>query len=517
MKLKVQLDRRQMLVAAAATVAAPSLPRVALAQGPARGITASILGNLPNIHPWHVGNIETGAANLLVYSSLVKLGADGSIFPDAAVELPRITENGSVYTFELRKDVRFHNGDRMTADDVVYSLERYLATARRRQNLGRFIAKAIKVEDHVVRVELKTPFAGWLKMLGYEAAIVRQGSDVTNESETGENLYRGSRLAGSGPFIPKSFQADVSAEFEANPDYFGPKSGTPSIKLLRIPDAATQLANLRSGAVDIISNCPPKDFAPMRKTAGFAGSARPSAGVFYSPLNRNRPPFDNVHLRRAVACAIDRKFICDEIYSGLVTPSALPAAPNEYWYDAELARQFEYDPDKAKFHLRQAGMPGGFSFEATIPVPSAYVEARDAAVIMQANLADVGIRMNIRQTDFITMYRNAQNGDWTSFPHPSMQSSVEDYMIFNSFHTNGAQNSWGKHLVPEYDAAVEESFRFVEPERKLPALRRVLKHLVDDCTALWIGRLNTYHLWRDGVTGFEPRYSYFMDLTQARR
>ena len=68
-------------------------------------------------------------------------------------------------------------------------------------------------------------------------------------------------------------------------------------------------------------------------------------------------------------------------------------------------------------------------------------------------------------------------------------------MIFNSFHTNGAQNSWGKHLVPEYDAAVEESFRFVEPERKLPALRRVLKHLVDDCTALWIGRLITYHLF----------------------
>jgi peptide/nickel transport system substrate-binding protein len=510
--------RRQVLAGMAAAGTSATLGGPGLAQQPARrGITASILGNLPNIHPWHVANVETGAANLLVYSSLVKIQPDGSIVPDAAAEMPRITNDGTVYTFALRRDVRFHNGDRMTADDVTFSFERYLATARRRQNLGRFISGVTKLEDHVVRVELRTPFAGWLKMLGYEAAIVRRGSDVVNETDGGENLYRGSRMAGSGPFIPRSFQADVAAEFEANPDYFGQKSGTPSIRLVRIPDAATQLANLRAGSVDIISNCPPKDFAPMTRTAGFAGASRPSAGVFYSPLNRTRAPFDNVDLRKALSCAIDRKFICDEIYSGLVTPTALPAAPGEYWYDAEMARELDYDPDRSRFHLRRAGMPNGFAFEATIPVPSAYVEAREAAVIMQANLADVGIRMNIRQTDFITMYRNAQNGDWTSFPHPSMQSSVEDCMIFNSFHTNGAQNAWGRHFFPAYDAAVEESFRYIEPERKLPALRRVLRHLVDDCTALWIGRLNAYHLWRADVGGFAPRYSYFMDLTQARR
>jgi peptide/nickel transport system substrate-binding protein len=517
---KTGISRRAalgVLAGAGTSVVGQTFSVPAAAQTPARGITASILGNLPNIHPWHVGNVETGAANLLVYSNLVKIEPDGSLTPDAAVDLPTVTENGTVYTFQLRRDVRFHNGDRMTADDVLFTYERYLATARRRQNLGRFISGVTKLDDFSVRVELRTPFAGWLKLLGYEAAIVRKGSDVVNEAATGESLYRGSRMAGSGPFIPTSFQADVAAEFEANPDYFGTKPASPSIRLVRIPDAATQLANLRAGSTDIISNCPPKDFAPMSRVSGFSGASRPSAGVFYSPLNRSRAPFDNVHLRKALSCAIDRKFICDDIYSGLVTPTALPAAPSEYWYDAALAKELDYDPDRSRFHLRQAGMPRGFAFEATIPVPSAYVEAREAAVIMQANLAEVGIRMNIRQTDFVTMYRNAQNGDWTSFPHPSMQSSVEDYMIFNSFHTNGAQNAWGKHFVPEYDAAVEDSFRFIEPERKLPGLKRVLKHLVDDCTALWIGRLNTYHLWRSDVSGFAPRYSYFMDLTKARR
>jgi peptide/nickel transport system substrate-binding protein len=513
-----KLSRRDVLGGAGAGLAAATLStRDASAQAAGGTLTASILGNLPNIHPWHVGNIETGAANLLVYSNLVRIAPDGSFVPDAAAEMPTISDGGMVFTFKLRSDVRFHNGDRMTADDVVYSWERYLATARRRQNLGRFVKEVTKLEDLVVRVELKRPFAGWLKLMGYEAAIVRKGSDVTNEAATGENLYRGSRAAGSGPYIPKSFQADVAAEFEANPDFYGVKPRSGAIKLVRIPDAATQLANLRAGSVDIISNCPPKDFVPTSKLAGFKGAARPSAGIFYSPLNRTRPPFDNVHLRKAVSTAIDRKYVCEDIYYGLVTPSALPAAPNEYWYDAALAKELDYDPDRSKWHLRQAGMPGGFTFEATIPVPSAYIEAREAAVVIQANLAEVGIKMNIRQTDFISMYRNAQNGDWTSFPHPSMQSSIEDYLIFNSFHTDGAQNAWGKHFVAEYDAAVEESFRHVEPEKKLPALKRVVKHLVDDCTAIWIGRLNAYHLWRADVSGFEPRYSYFMDLSQARK
>lgn len=512
----MRIVRRDFLAGGAAAIAAATLPAGAGAQ-PKGTITASLLGNLPNIHPWHVGNIETAAANLLAYSNLLKVAPDGTMVPDVAAALPLISEDGLHYTFELRRDVRFHNGDKLTAEDVLYSYEQYLATARRRGNLRRFIKTVSKDGDYVVKVELTAPWVGWMQLMGYEAAIVRRGTDVVNEGATGENLYRGSRTAGSGPFIPTSFQADVGADFEANPDYFGGAPATQSIRLVRIPDAATQLANLRAGSVDIISNCPPKDFAAMSKAPGFAGAARPSAGIFYMPMNTAKAPFDNVHLRRAVSCAIDRDYICDEIYSGLVTASALPAAPSEYWYDAALAKQLAFDPDKARFHLREAGMPKGFAFEAIVPAPSAYVEAREAAVVMQANLADVGIKMNIRQTDFVSMYRSAQNGDWQAFPHPSMQSSIEGYLIWNNYHKDGNQARWMGYRNDSFEDAVMESFRFADPVRKLPALQRVSKILVEDCPALWIGRLNAYHLWRADISGFAPRYAYFMDLTRAKR
>jgi peptide/nickel transport system substrate-binding protein len=510
------IERRGLLTAAAAAVAAASLPAGANAQ-PRRTVTASLLGNLPNIHPWHVGNVETAASNLLAYSNLLRISPDGTLVPDVAAALPVISEDGLQYTFELRRDVRFHNGDRLTSEDVLYSYDKYLTTARRRGNLRRFIKTVTADGDHVVKIELIAPWVGWMQLMGYEAAIVRRGSDVVNEGATGENLYRGSRTAGCGPFIPKSFQADVAAEFEAFGDYFGGAPATQTIRLVRIPDAATQLANLRAGSVDIISNCPPKDFAAMTRTAGFSGSARPSAGIFYMPMNTAKAPFDNVHLRRAVSCAVDREYICDEIYSGLVTASALPAAPSEFWYEAELAKQLAYDPDRAKWHLRQANMPRGFTFEAIVPAPSAYVEAREAAVVMQANLADVGIRMNIRQTDFVSMYRSAQNGDWQAFPHPSMQSSIEGYLIWNNYHKDGNQARWMGYRNAAFEEATMESFRHLEPARKLPALQRVNRILVEDCPALWIGRLNAYHLWRADIQGFAPRYSHFMDLTSVRR
>ncbi|MCM0020937.1 MAG: ABC transporter substrate-binding protein, partial [Tagaea sp.] len=146
--------RRGFLAGAAATLAASAAPARAQARGP---ITASLLGNLPNIHPWHVGNIETAAANLLAYSNLLKVGPDGTMVPDLAVALPKIGEDGLSYTFELRRDVRFHDGDRLTADDVLFSYEQYLATARRRGNLRRFIKNVTKDGDYVVKVELAEP------------------------------------------------------------------------------------------------------------------------------------------------------------------------------------------------------------------------------------------------------------------------------------------------------------------------------------------------------------------------
>lgn len=484
-------------------------PARLLAQGTdSQTLTASILGSMPHVHPWHMINHDVGVTAILMYSNLVYTAPDGSLHPELATAMPSISDDGKTYTFELRDDVTFHDGTQLTADDVVFSFENYMETGRRRGDFNPFWGSVTKTGDFGVRFDLTRPWSGWLQYLTKYFAVLPKSADVEGIYNTG---------IGSGPFKLVSFEPDVAAEFEAYDGYFMGAPKQKRIRVVRIADAATQIANLTSGAVDIISTAPPKDYAPTVAEPGYDGAMIPSAGIFYAPLNRQIAPFDDINLRRAVSNAIDREFICNEIYYGVVTPTSIPAAPAEYWYDADLAKTLDYDPDRAKFHLREAGMPNGFSFEATIPVPSAYIEAAEAAVMMQANLAEVGIDMRIRQMDFSSMYAAAGSGDFQTFPHPSMQPSIEDYLLAQSYMCDGGKQYIAQPCESAYDAHINEAYRFVEPAQKEESLKKALAHLVEDATSLWIGRLNTYHIWNSAVTGFSPSYMYTMDLRNAHK
>ena len=503
--LSRNFDRRTALklMGAGAVSLAAGGPRLAAANPRGDGfLTASILGSLPHLHPWNYSNHDFGVVPILTYSNLVYTAPDGTVHPEVAREMPTVSDDATVYTFKLRDDVKFHNGKPLTAEDVVYSFETYLEKGQRRGDFRAFLSAAVAEDSHTVRVELKKPQAGWMIYLTKYFGVVPAGTDF-------DALF--SEVQGSGPYRVTRFETDVVVELEANPDYYLGEAPQKKIRIVRIADDATQLAHLRTGEVDIIGTCPPKDFAPTIAEPEFTGEAIPSAGIFYAPFNRLKPPFDNIHFRRAVASAVNRDFICNDIYFGLVTPTSIPAAPSEHWYDEELAKELAYDPDKAKWHLKQAGV-SGFSFTATIPVPSAYIEARDASLIIQANLAEVGIDMRIRQMDFGSMYGAASAGDFEMFPHPSMQPSIEDYLFAQSYMCTAGKQYIAQPCSEEYDANVLKAYETLDPDTRRPALNAALRHLVEDCTSLWIGRLNTYHVWRKEVTNFRPSYMYAMDL-----
>ncbi|TVQ36526.1 MAG: ABC transporter substrate-binding protein [Geminicoccaceae bacterium] len=471
-------------------------------------LTASILGALPHLHPWDYSNHDFGALPILTYSNLVYTAPDGSLHPEVAKAMPEISADGLVYTFDLRDDVVFATGKKLTAEDVAYSFELYLERGRRRGDFRAFM-ESVTIEDtYRVSFQLERPWSGWLMYLTKYMGLLPAGTEHDSIYDT---------IVGSGPYMVTRFEPDVVIELEAKSDYYMGEALQKKIRLVRIADGATQLANLQTGQVDIIGTCPPKDFAPTVALPEYEGAMIPSAGIFYAPFNRQAAPFDNVHLRRAVASAIDREFICNELYYGVVTPSTLPAAPQEYWYDEELAKVHAYDPDRARFHLREAGMPNGFRFTATIPVPSAYIEAQEAAIIMQANLAEVGIDMRIRQMDFSSMYAAAQNGDFECFPHPSMQPSIEDYLLAQSYMCIAGKQYMSQPCNPAYDEVMAEVYLDNDQERRRPLLIEATRKLVEDCTSVWIGRLNTYHIWRTGIENFEPSYMYAMDLRKTHQ
>lgn len=471
-------------------------------------LTASILGALPHLHPWEFRNHDYGAVPILTYSNLIYTAPDGSLHPEVATAMPQISEDGRRYVFELRDDVVFAGGKKLEAEDVKYSFDTYMEKGNRRGDFLAFM-KGVTIENkHKVTVDLERPWSGWLMYLTKYMGLIPAGSDF-------ESLY--SKIEGSGPYIVTRFEPDVVIELEAKSDYYAGEALQKKIRLVRIADGSTQLANLQTGQVDIIGTCPPRDFAPTVALPEYEGAMVPSAGIFYAPFNRQAKPFDNIHLRRAVACAIDRDFICNDIYYGAVTPSSIPSAPGEYWHDEGLAAVHNYDPDRARFHLREAGMPNGFRFTATIPAPSAYVEAQEAAVVMQANLAEVGIDMRIRQMDFSSMYATAQTGDFECFPHPSMQPSIEDYLLAQSYMCIAGKQYISQPCNQSFDDVLSEAYLDPDRDRRRPFLIEATRKLVDDCTSVWVGRLNTYHIWRAGIQGFEPSYMYAMDMRKTHQ
>lgn len=475
-------------------------------------LRASILGNMPHVNPFQMINHDLAAIKMMLYSNLIYTAPDGSLHPEVAREMPSVSDDGRQYRFLLRDDVKFHSGKRLNADDVIYSWRMNLEKSWRVGDFAGFLsADDIHKEDEfTVRFDLKQPWSGWLMYMTKYTALVQDGADF-------DSLFNGPGGNASGAYTLVDFNPDVSAMFEANPDYFFGEPRQKRIEIRRIADPSTQLSNLRGGDIDIISSCPPHDFADSMELDGITGGMVPSAGIFYCPFNRNKAPFNNIHLRRAVNLAIDRDYICNEIYYGLITPSSLPSSPNEYWYDADLAGKLAYNPDRAREELRKGGMPNGFEFEAIIPVPSAYVEAMDAALVMQANLADVGIRMRIQQMDFSAMYNTAETGDFTIFPHPSMQPSIEDYLLAQSYRCDAGKQYISQPCNKEFDEVLNKAYSISpnDHQQRRPPLVEATRHLVDDATSIWIGRLNTYHLWRDSVSGFEPSYMYSMDLRRA--
>lgn len=488
------------------------LPLIGSARASENVLRASIIGNMPHLNPYMMINHDLAAIKMMLYNNLIYTAPDGSLHPEVAREMPEVSEDGLSYRFHLRDDVRFHNGKLLTADDVIYSWGLNLEKSWRVGDFQGFLSlnNIHKEDDHTVRFDLSQPWSGWLMYMTKYTALVPDGADF-------ENLRDGPGNNASGAYFLEHFDPDVNAIFVANPDYFEGERRQKMIEIRRIADASTQLSNLLGGDIDIISSCPPADFHPTMERDGFTGGMRPSAGIFYGPLNRTKPPFDNVHLRRAFALAVDRDYIANVIYYGLLTPSSIPAAPDEYWYDEGLAAQLDYNPERAREELALGGHPNGFEFEAIIPVPSAYVEAMDAAIIIQANLADIGVQMNIRQMDFSTMYDTAATGDYIAFPSPSMQPSIEDYLLAQSYRCDAGKQYISQPCNPEYDQALDAAYAISpnDHEARRPHLIEATRHLVEDATSLWLGRMNTYHLWRDSVHEFEPSYMYSMDFRTA--
>jgi peptide/nickel transport system substrate-binding protein/glutathione transport system substrate-binding protein len=342
---------------------------------------------------------------MAVYEGLVKYWHGGKIVPALAERWGFVGQNQIV--FHLRKDVKFHNGDPLTAEDVKFSLERILdprTAASLRGSLS--VIQSVEVMDPLtVKVVLRQPFSPFLAYLAMPYATIVSRKFV----QTGANLR--STMMGTGPFKFVSWEPGRAVKLVRNPDYW--QKGLPlldGIDFIPFADDQTRLTALRAGDIMIMDFTPQEQMNTIRRDSRLALHA--DVGIFMCIIfNTSRKPYDNVKLRQAIAYAIDRDAFVRTIFDGRGQGITGDVTPEAWWsFNKALEGKYKYDPEKAKALLREAGYPNGL--QITVLAPITYSLHTRTAQVLQAQLGKVGIQAQLELPEWPVVLKRHNEGDY---------------------------------------------------------------------------------------------------------
>ncbi|MDA8388077.1 MAG: ABC transporter substrate-binding protein [Nitrospiraceae bacterium] len=409
----------------------------------------SIAADPSTLDPAFITDVTGGSIAAKLFNGLVRIGPGFKIIPDIAGSW-EVSRDRLVYTFFLRRDVRFSNGREVTAADFKYSFERLLSPKTLSPN--RWVLEAlsgarafaggragdvsgIKVDGrYELTLRLAHPFSPFLNLLAMTAACVVPREDA---GRPGSDFYE--RPVGTGPFAVESWIRGQTLTLEARPDYFGGAARVKGIVYRVIPEELTSVVEFELGNLDVIS-IPAADYDHFRDDPKWRRLISTADGIntYYLGLNCSKPPFNDARMRRAMNYAIDRKKILETFMEGRGTLASGPVPPGLRRWSAPPS--YEYDPARARRIIREEGFSGAtVSFYVTQGQDDA-----DIAGIIQQYLSRVGIRARLKQLEWNTYKEAIDNGEpdlfWLSWWADYADPENFLYPLFDSANLGAAGN-----------------------------------------------------------------------------
>jgi peptide/nickel transport system substrate-binding protein len=516
------------LVALGLLAAAP-----VLAQQPKRGGVLRIAEReAPGLDPHTSISFLTHSYVSLAYSQLVRFPngpeqkhpADFSILPDLA-EKWTVSKDGKVYTFSLRRGVRFHNkppvnGREVTAEDVKYSLERFMAKSG---FSSRFepVSAIDAVDRYTVRITLKEPYAPFLNHLANPSFCVILPREA---EEKFKDFNRVDAVIGTGPFVMKSYEKGVKVVFERNPSYF--MKGLPYLDGVVIeitPDAAARVAVLRSGKAElphIWGWVSPEEGKALQKTnPELVVTPHQVIGQGFIYMRTDQPPFNDVRVRRAVSLAIDRKAWNEALLfgEGCVDSGPVPCALKEWKLDAskiEPARAkylVGYDPAEAQKLLAEAGHARGL----TTPLfhwPGYVVPWRSYYELAVDNLSKVGITAELKPEEYGKYSSTTMLGKYEKMAMgPSTPFTEVDDFLFGRFYPELPTNQ-SRVADAELTKMLVAQRREMDPRKRKQIVDDIQRYLADKAYYVYVPQWPQYVAHPPYVKGFKHHDGYGLGM-----
>ena len=481
-----------------------------------RTITLAMVSAWDNVIPFDTTSSYSDVILDLIYDKLVYLKADGTYEWRLATGV-EMNENSTVLTFHLNDKAKWHDGQPVTADDVVFTCKLYASkslAAARVNNLAPFAGfgesddslQVVALDEHTVQFTLKDStnidFLLFNKFRDIYILPKHLLGDVPLDKIREHDYWKAP--IGSGPAVYQSQISGERMEFTANKDYQVKTPGWDRF-VVRVVATSNLLAGLMNGEIDCLAgnvgSLQLSDWDLAKQQSNLTCISAESLGYQYMAINTSKE-YLPATVRQAINKAINRDLIIQGLLKGEGVAAYGPIAPSNMYYYKDIEEPF--DPEGAKALLAEAGWDG--SIELTMSVPTGNTTRELSAVMIQQNLADIGIKANIVTADFATHLNKVRAGEYdlgfigsSGSPDPS-----ECVINFNPDHLNNFSqlSDWS---IYNTGAEGEHAFSFNDRKVSYDAYQKLLREQVPFAFLYY---QNTLYAYNNRVTGINDIQDY---------
>jgi peptide/nickel transport system substrate-binding protein len=430
-----------------------------------------------NLVAWHV------------FDALTRVDENARLVPGLAESWKAI--DATTWEFRLRRGVKFHDGSELTAEDVVYSLERPATITNSPGSFVPFTRPLVSrqvVDRYTVRLKTASAYA----MVPYDLNSVFIVSKRAASGLKSQDFDAGRGMIGTGPYRFVSFKRGDRVELERHDQYAGPRPVWDKVTLRILPTDPARIAALLANDVDAIEQVPTADLARIRKNANFAIAEKVSWRTIFLHLDQyrdrvpgvteksgrpmERNPFKDVRVRHAISKAINRQAIVDRVMEGAALPASNLVAPPVFGHAPALKPE-PFDADGARKLLAEAGYGEGFSVVLHAP-NNRYVNDDQVAQAIAQMLTRIGVTTRVETQPASVYFVKARNGEfglsmlgWGSFSGDLALRSL--VATFNAETGYGTWN-WSRHSDRKLDALVAQSLATLDGARREALAREAM-------------------------------------------
>jgi peptide/nickel transport system substrate-binding protein len=514
------MTRRTWFVAAVVVLFA--LASGVAAAPPKDAIVIGLLAEPVTMDPPQVTDLNSARVTKRMFEGLIAQELGSYKLVPGLAKSWEISKDGLTYTFNLRENVKFHDGTPFTAETVKFCFDRQMNEQGPYYKTGTYpyvkgflgnVAGVEVVNPLTLQIRLKTPLTPFLQYLAHQSlyvyspeALKKHGKDIVKNP------------VGTGPFKLETWEPGVKVVLARNDQYWG---GAPKIRqaiYVPIIEAQARLAAIKTGEIDMTIDVPPDSLDALRKDPDVVVAEANSSAVWYVALNTRHPILKDRRVRQALNYAVNKEAMIRDILKGTAIVATSPMSPAYGSFHEPQVTRYPYDPEKAKALLKDAGYPNGFELTFLVPESGSGMQSPvEMGTVIQANLAAVGVKAKIQTMEWGAYLKKYLEGP--DMAEMSWNPSIGDpdhmmYMLLSSDRFPPAFNA-GFFQHGKLDDLLRKGRTTIDDKERIPLYREAQKIVAEEAPWIFVDHGKQVIIHRKRVQGFKLHPNFDLVLTQV--